>query len=202
MRTVFQNCRGVPFKGPGSLGGSRLKGPSKDRGVQGGRGEGGKVNLPPYRCSIHADGSANFCPLKRPCGTTFRLKIQSWAALRAAQQTATRSKLNARPTGMAWRSAASWPLRRRAPSASSVSRRSTAGTSGQQTGPTRTRTVSSARRVSRASRATEAREQPTESFQRAYANIMRQSKRHSMRHSSRAASASPRNRAASFSHAI
>ena len=59
LRSVLQNCRGVPFKGPGSLGGSRLKGPSKDRGVQGGRGEGGKVNLPPYRWLIHADGSAN-----------------------------------------------------------------------------------------------------------------------------------------------
>ena len=56
LRSVLQNCRGVPFKGPRSLGGSRLKGPSKDRGVQGGRGEGGKVNLPPYRCLIHAEG--------------------------------------------------------------------------------------------------------------------------------------------------
>ena len=28
--------------------------------VQGGRGEGGKVNLPPYGWLIHADGSANF----------------------------------------------------------------------------------------------------------------------------------------------
>ena len=30
MRSVLQNCRGVPFKGPSGLGGSRLKGPSKD----------------------------------------------------------------------------------------------------------------------------------------------------------------------------
>jgi len=76
LRSVLQNCRGVPFKGPRSLGGSRLKGPSKDRGVQGGRGEGGKVNLPPYRCSIHADGSANFIHPNGPCGTLFWLKIQ------------------------------------------------------------------------------------------------------------------------------
>ena len=62
LRSVLRNCRGVPFKGPRSLGGSRLKGPSKNRGVQGGRGEGGKVNLPPYMCSIHADGSANISP--------------------------------------------------------------------------------------------------------------------------------------------
>ena len=41
LRSVLQNCRGVPFKGPRSLGGSRLKGPSKDRGVQGGRGAAG-----------------------------------------------------------------------------------------------------------------------------------------------------------------
>ena len=41
LRTVLQNCRGVPFKGPRSLGGSRLKGPSKNRGVQGGRGAAG-----------------------------------------------------------------------------------------------------------------------------------------------------------------
>ena len=41
LRTVLQNCRGVPFKGPGSLGGSCLKGPSKNRGVQGGRGAAG-----------------------------------------------------------------------------------------------------------------------------------------------------------------
>ena len=65
LRSVLQNCRRVPFKGPRSLGGSRLKGPSKDRGVQGGRGEGGKVNLPPYKWLIHADGSAN---LIRPKG--------------------------------------------------------------------------------------------------------------------------------------
>ena len=49
LRTVLQNCRGVPFKGPRSLGGSRLKGASNNRGLQGGRGEGGKVNLPPLR---------------------------------------------------------------------------------------------------------------------------------------------------------
>ena len=41
LRSVLQNCRGVPFKGPRSLGGSRLKGPSKNRGVQGGRGAAG-----------------------------------------------------------------------------------------------------------------------------------------------------------------
>ena len=77
LRSVLQNCRGVPFKGPRSLGGSRLKGPSKDRGVQGGRGEGGKVNLPPYKCLIHADGSANFIRPKGPCGTHFYPKTQS-----------------------------------------------------------------------------------------------------------------------------
>ena len=70
LRTVLQNCRGVPFKGPGSLGGSRLKGPSNNRGVQGGRGEGGKVNLPPYKWLIHADGSANILP-KRPLRDDF-----------------------------------------------------------------------------------------------------------------------------------
>ena len=41
LRSVLQNCRGVPFKGPRSLGGSRLNGASKDRGVQGGRGAAG-----------------------------------------------------------------------------------------------------------------------------------------------------------------
>ena len=41
LRSVLQNCRGVPFKGPRGLGGSRLKGPSKDRAVQGGRGAAG-----------------------------------------------------------------------------------------------------------------------------------------------------------------
>ena len=48
LRWVLQNCRGVPFKRPISLGGSRIKGPSTNRRVQGGRGEVGKVNLPPY----------------------------------------------------------------------------------------------------------------------------------------------------------
>ena len=56
MRTVFRRCRGVPFKRRGSLGGCRLKNSFRNRGVQGGRGEGGKVNLPPYTCLIHAEG--------------------------------------------------------------------------------------------------------------------------------------------------
>ena len=56
MRTVFRRCRGVPFKRRGSLGGCRLKKSVRNRGVQGGRGEGGKVNLPPYTWLIHAEG--------------------------------------------------------------------------------------------------------------------------------------------------
>ena len=56
MRTVFRRCRGVPFKRRGSLGGCRLKNSFRNRGVQGGRGEGGKVNLPPYTWLIHAEG--------------------------------------------------------------------------------------------------------------------------------------------------
>ena len=71
LRTVFRRCRGVPFKRRGSLGGCRLKNSFRNRGVQGGRGEGGKVNLPPYMCLIHADGSANFIHPKGPCGTLF-----------------------------------------------------------------------------------------------------------------------------------
>ena len=41
-----KNCRGGPFKEQKSLGGCRLEDASKSEGVQGGRGVGGKVNLP------------------------------------------------------------------------------------------------------------------------------------------------------------
>ena len=63
LRTVFRRCRGVPFKRRGSLGGCRLKNSFRNRGVQGGRGEGGKVNLPPYTCLIHAEGRRIFTPI-------------------------------------------------------------------------------------------------------------------------------------------
>ena len=43
----FKNLREVPFKEQKSLGGCRLEEASKNGGVQGGRGVGGKVNLPP-----------------------------------------------------------------------------------------------------------------------------------------------------------
>ena len=49
LRSVLQNCRGVPFKGPGSLGGSRLKGPSNNRGVQAEGGVGGEGKPPPLQ---------------------------------------------------------------------------------------------------------------------------------------------------------
>ena len=47
LRTRVKNCRGVPFRGQKGLGGCRLEEASKNGGVQGGRGVGGKVNLPP-----------------------------------------------------------------------------------------------------------------------------------------------------------
>ena len=61
LGTRVKNCRGVPFRGQKGLGGCRLEEASKNGGVQGGRGVGGKVNLPPYKGLIHAEGRRIVC---------------------------------------------------------------------------------------------------------------------------------------------
>ena len=76
LRTVLQKGRNVALERAKPRKG-RFREEIGRREAQGGRGaEGGKVNLPPSDCLIHADGSANFIRPKGPCGTLFRLKIQ------------------------------------------------------------------------------------------------------------------------------
>ena len=59
LRTVLQKKRNVAIKRANPRKG-RFKEESDGRGAQGGREEGGKVSLPPYNWSIHADVSAPF----------------------------------------------------------------------------------------------------------------------------------------------
>ena len=59
LRAVLQKGRNVALKRANPRKG-RFKEESDGRGAQGGREEGGKVSLPPYNWSIHADVSAPF----------------------------------------------------------------------------------------------------------------------------------------------